>query len=59
MKQKARGYANVTVADKDVLIIVFLGMRIDHKILALLFTAIAGVLALLSFKRALALAEKK
>ncbi|MBP3824361.1 MAG: hypothetical protein ILA11_01320 [Butyrivibrio sp.] len=42
-----------------VVLIVFLGMRIDHKILALLFTAIAGVLALISYKRALALAERK
>jgi ABC-2 type transport system permease protein len=42
-----------------VVLIVFLGMRIDHKILALIFTAIAGVLALISYKRALALAAKR
>ena len=42
-----------------VVLIVFLGMRIDHKILALIFTAIAGVLAFISYKRALALAEKR
>ncbi|MBP3280155.1 MAG: hypothetical protein J6M44_14490 [Butyrivibrio sp.] len=42
-----------------VVLMVFLGLRIDHKILALIFTVIAGVLALISYRRVLALAEKQ
>ena len=41
-----------------VVLVVFLGMRIDHIILALVFTVIAAVLALLSYRRVLALAKK-
>ena len=41
-----------------VVLVVFLGMRIDHIILALVFTAIAAVLALLSYRRVLAMVKK-
>ncbi len=48
---------NMFVSMILVVALVFLGMRIDHRVLALIFTAIAGVLALLSYRRVLALAK--
>ena len=40
-------------------LVVVLGRRMDHAVLALLFTAIAGLLALLSYLRVMKLAEKE
>ena len=39
--------------------VVFLGMRMDHKLLALLFIFVAGLLAFLCYLRAMSLAKRK
>ena len=39
-------------------LVVFLGTKINHSLIAVIFTAIAGVLAALSYKRVMALAER-
>ena len=47
---------NMFVVMGLVVLVVFLGTKMDHRLLALLFILIAGVLAALSYKRAMTLA---
>ena len=42
-----------------VVLVVILGLRMDHKLVALLFTLIAGLLAALSYRRVMNLAKKQ
>ena len=47
---------NMFVVMGLVVLVVFLGTKMDHRLLAFLFILIAGVLAALSYKRAMTLA---
>ncbi len=49
---------NMFVVMGLVVLVVFLGMQMDHKLLALIFILIVSALALLSYLRAMALAKK-
>ena len=49
---------NMFVVMGLLVLVVFLGMQMDHKLLALIFIQIVSALALLSYLRAMALAKK-
>ncbi|MBQ4410047.1 MAG: hypothetical protein II831_04915, partial [Firmicutes bacterium] len=50
---------NMFVVMGLVVLVVILGLRMDHKLVALLFTLIAGLLAALSYRRVMNLAKKQ
>ena len=49
---------NMFVVMGLVVLVVFLGMRMDHKLLALILILVAGLLAFLSYRRVLALSKR-
>jgi ABC-2 type transport system permease protein len=49
---------NLFVVMGLIVLMVFLGMRLDHRLLALIMTAIAALLAALSYLRVMALARR-